>query len=523
MFRKVLVANRGEIAVRVMRALRELRIRSVGIYSSADRGALHVRYAGEAHEVGPAPAAESYLRIDRILEVARRAGCDALHPGYGFLSERAELARACAAAGVAFIGPPPEAIDAMGSKTGARARMTAAGVPVVPGTEPLGADPDAWTRAATGLGYPVLVKAAAGGGGKGMRAVAAPADLADAVARARSEAQNAFGDSTVYMEKLVQAPHHVEIQVLGLADGTVLHLWERECSIQRRHQKIVEETPSPLLDEGMRAAMGAVAVRAAAAVGYRGAGTVEFLVDGRTREFFFLEMNTRLQVEHPITEMVTGIDLVQAQVRIAAGEALGLRQEDLARRGTAMECRVYAEDPSAGFMPSPGRIVQAREPGGVGVRVDSGIYPGAEVPSLYDPLLAKVVAWGETREVARQRMARALAEYVVTGVRTNLAYLAAVVDHAAFRAGDYDTGFVDRWRDELLRESAAVPPDLAEVAALTAAVAAYERDRARGLDGGHAGGSGAGDRDRSDGAGAPNVVSPSGSRRPSPWKRWALP
>ena len=410
MFKKVLVANRGEIAVRIMRTLREMGICSVAIYSDADAAALHVRVADEAYRVGPAASVDSYLRGEVILDICREAQVDAIHPGYGFLSENAAFARSCAAAGITFIGPEPEAMEAMGSKTAARERMIAAGVPVVPGAE--AGDVETLLSAASELGYPVMLKASAGGGGKGMRLVEGPDDLEAAWERAKSEARKAFGDDEVYLEKAIVRPRHVEIQILADRAGNTVHVFERDCSIQRRHQKVVEETPSPATDETLIERMGEVAVRAAQAVGYHSAGTIEFLL-GEDGDFYFLEMNTRLQVEHPVTELVTGLDLVHEQVRIAAGEELGYAQSDIVRRGHAIECRVYAEDPSTGFLPSPGTIDVLRTPAGPGVRDDSGVYQGAEISSHYDPLISKLCVWAPTRQRAVARMRRALEEYIV--------------------------------------------------------------------------------------------------------------
>jgi acetyl-CoA carboxylase biotin carboxylase subunit len=451
MFQKVLVANRGEIAVRVMRTLREMGIRSVAVYSEADRRALHVRMADEAYPIGPAPSRESYLVIDRIIEACKKSGAQAVHPGYGFLSENAAFARAVAAAGITFIGPPASAMDAMGYKTAARERMTAAGVPVVPGATISSAAE--LPAIADRIGYPVMLKAAGGGGGKGMRLVKGPSELMAAFDRARSEAKSAFGDENVYVEKAIVEPRHVEIQVLGDSHGNVIHLFERDCSIQRRHQKVVEETPtpSPVRTPALIAKMGEVAVKAAKAVDYVSAGTVEFLLapDG---SFYFLEMNTRLQVEHPITELITGIDLVREQVRIAAGEPLGYGQDDVAPRGHAIQCRIYAEDPSSNFLPSPGTIEVLRLPGGPGVRDDSGAYEGAEISSFYDPLVSKLCTWAPTRELAIAKMRRALSEYVVTGIKTNLPFHLALMDHPEFQRGKYDTGFIGRNEGVLLTQ-----------------------------------------------------------------------
>jgi acetyl-CoA carboxylase biotin carboxylase subunit len=439
---KILVANRGEIAVRVLRACREMGIRSVAVYSEADRDALHVRRADEAYLLGPAPSRDSYLRGDKILEIAKRASVDAIHPGYGFLSESAAFARACDDAGVAFIGPRSETIALMGEKTSARRVAAAAGVPVVPGTlEPL-AD-GALLAEAEKLGFPVMLKAAAGGGGKGLRLVNAAAELPAALQRARSEAKNAFGDDSVYLEKALERPRHIEIQVLADHHGNAVHLFERECSLQRRHQKVLEESPSPLLTPELRERMGQLAVALVRQAGYRNAGTLEFLVDAEKKPYF-LEMNTRLQVEHPVTEMVLGLDLVRLQIGIARGEPLPFQQQDLKQRGHAIECRVYAEDPEQGFLPSPGKIVALRVPGGPGVRDDSGVYEGYEVPIHYDPLISKLVAWGGTRVAAIERMRRALAEYRVLGIKTTLPFFERVLEDERFLAGDYDTSFVER-------------------------------------------------------------------------------
>lgn len=467
MFKKVLVANRGEIAVRIMRTLREMGITTVAVYSDADANALHVRVADEAYRVGPAPSAESYLITENILDVCRRAGVDAIHPGYGFLSENPGFARACAEAGVTFIGPEPEAMEAMGSKTAARERMIAAGVPVVPGAEAGNATELA--AAAEEVGYPVMLKASAGGGGKGMRLVHTPDELESAWERAKSEAEKAFGDDQVYLEKAILKPRHVEIQVLADRQGNTVHLFERDCSIQRRHQKVVEETPSPVANAQLIDEMGEVAVRAAKAVGYHSAGTVEFLL-GEDGSFYFLEMNTRLQVEHPVTELITGLDLVREQVRIAAGEELGYTQDDIHRSGHAIECRIYAEDPATGFLPSPGAIRVLRTPAGPGVRDDSGVYEGAEITSHYDPLISKLCTWAPTRELAIGRMRRALREYVVLGPKTNLSFHLKLMEHPAFCEGHYDTGFIDANREALLE-----PSPIGEESQLLALAAAITR------------------------------------------------
>jgi len=472
-FRKVLVANRGEIAVRVVRACREMGILSVAVFSEADRGALHVRLADEARAIGPAPSRESYLRVDRVLEAARASGAEAIHPGYGFLAESPSFARACEEAGVVFIGPRSETIALMGEKTSARREAVAAGVPVVPGTLET-VNEDEVAPEAERIGYPVMLKAAAGGGGKGLRLVASPAELLPALARARSEAAGAFGDDRVYVEKAIVRPRHVEIQVLGDQHGNAVHLFERECSIQRRHQKVIEESPSPLLDPELRQRMGALAVALVRRTGYVNAGTLEFLV-GEDREPYFLEMNTRLQVEHPVTEMVTGLDLVKLQIRIALGEPLPFRQEDLSQRGHAIECRVYAEDPDAGFLPSPGRITALRVPGGPGVRDDSGVVEGGEVPIHYDPLVSKLVVWAESREEALQRMRRAVSEYRVVGIKTTLPFFERVLEHPAFVAGDFDTSFVST----VLGSANGRPARREDIAVAAAAIRALEERRAR--------------------------------------------
>ncbi|MGB1626211.1 MAG: acetyl/propionyl/methylcrotonyl-CoA carboxylase subunit alpha [Miltoncostaeaceae bacterium] len=416
MFEAVLVANRGEIAIRVMRTLREMGIRSVAVYSEADRDALFVQFADEAHSLGAGPAADTYLNIPKILEVAAAAGAQAVHPGYGFLAENAPFARACEDAGITFIGPPADAIDAMGSKTAARALMDAAGVPIVPGVTEGVADVAEATGIAEEIGYPIAVKAAAGGGGKGFRVALTPDDLEGAFEGARRESEKFFADSTVYLERYLPDPRHVEIQVLADGHGTTLWLGERDCSVQRRHQKLVEETPSPIVGDDLRRRMGEASVRAAEAVGYRSAGTLEYLVSGE--EFFFLEMNTRIQVEHTVTEMVTGLDLIREQVRIAAGEAIGLTQDDIRPRGHAFECRINAEDAEKRFLPTPGPITAYREPAGPGVRVDSGVQGGSVISDMYDPMVAKLITWDVDRERARMRMLRALDEYVVEGTTT---------------------------------------------------------------------------------------------------------
>ena len=443
LFKRILVANRGEIAVRVMRACRELGIESVAVYSEPDRGALHVRQADHAYPIGPARAAESYLRIDKLIAAAKESGAEAVHPGYGFLSERAAFAQACADAGLVFIGPSARAITAMGDKVEARRLMRKAGVPVVPGSDDaLGSDAEV-EKVASEMGFPLMLKAAGGGGGKGMRLVESADKLKSALRAARSEARSAFGDDRVYVEKAIVRPRHIEVQVLGDTHGHVVHLYERECSIQRRHQKVIEESPSTAIDQKTREEMGRVAVAAARAVDYVGAGTIEFLVD-QERRFYFLEMNTRIQVEHPITEAVTGVDLVKAQIEIAAGRPLRFTQADVVQRGWAIECRVYAEDPENGFLPAPGRIAVLRVPSGIGIRDDSGVYEGFEVSTHYDPILSKLVAWGSNRDEAIDRMLRALGEYVIVGPTANIAFHRWALQHPAFRAGDIDTSFIAR-------------------------------------------------------------------------------
>ena len=443
MFKKILIVNRGEIAVRVIRACRELGITAVAVYSDADRAAMHVLKADEAYWIGPAAAAESYLNIERIIEVAKRSGADAVHPGYGFLSENPRFARACGNAGVKFIGPSPESMELMGSKTRARQGMEKAGVPFVPGTSRGIESLAEAQKVASRLGYPVMLKAAAGGGGKGMRLVESENEFGSALEAARSEALRAFGDGEVYMEKAITNPRHIEMQVLADEHGNCVYLGERECSVQRRHQKVLEECPSPVVTPEMRKKMGEVAVRVAKTADYANAGTIEFLADGEAN-FYFLEMNTRLQVEHPVTELVAGLDLVQLQIRIAAGEKLPFTQQDVQLRGHAIECRVYAEDPANDYFPSPGEISLLSEPSGPGIRVDSGIYQGWNVPLEYDPLLAKLIGYGESREQAIGRLKRALQEYVVGGVKTNLALFRQILSDPEFLAGNTDTGLIAR-------------------------------------------------------------------------------
>jgi acetyl-CoA carboxylase biotin carboxylase subunit len=444
MFSKILIANRGEIAVRVIKACREMGIGSVAVFSEADAASLHVRLADEAVPIGPPPAAESYLDMERILEAARATGAEAIHPGYGFLAENAAFARLCEERGVVFIGPNSTALELVGDKVRARQTMEKAGIPTIPGMTSVSTSPEEFRAAARALGYPVMVKASAGGGGKGMRVVGDEPGLVPALEAGMREAKSAFGDDSVYLEKYIEEPRHVEFQVLADAHGRTVHLFERECSIQRRHQKILEESPSPALDPELRGRMGETAVRAMRAAGYDNAGTVEFLLD-RDRRFYFLEVNARLQVEHPVTELTTGVDLVRQQILIASGAELSLRQEDLRQRGHAVECRIYAEDPKASFLPSAGRIAFLREPKGPGVRFDSGIFEGFEVPVHYDPILAKLIVWAEDREAACRRMAAALDDCVILGIHTTTGFLKDVVDHPEFRAGRATTSFIGKF------------------------------------------------------------------------------
>ncbi|HZR10581.1 MAG TPA: acetyl-CoA carboxylase biotin carboxylase subunit [Myxococcales bacterium] len=467
--RKILIANRGEIAVRVARTCKEMRIRTVAIYSDADRGALHVRSCDEAVRVGPAASRESYLSIENVIGACKATGASAVHPGYGFLSENASFARACAAAGIVFIGPPPQAMEDMGEKTRARRKVIEAGVPVVPGLKepiPEGGEPAA-KEYAVSIGYPIMLKAAAGGGGKGMRLVADPRDFDSALATAKREAMGAFGDARVYIEKAIARPRHVEIQVFADTQGNCIWLGERECSVQRRHQKVIEETPSPVVTPELRAEMGRVAVNAAKAVDYVGAGTCEFLVDGNTRSFYFLEMNTRLQVEHPVTEWCTGLDLVRWQIEVASGARLPWAQEDVLRnlRGHAIEARLYAEDPAKNFLPSPGQILDLRLSQGPGVRNDVGVESGSEVPRYYDPMIGKLAVWARTREEAIARLKRALGETAIKGITTNVSYLKRVLDLDEFRKGDYDTGLLGRAQERLLRREQTGEEEIALAAA----------------------------------------------------------
>lgn len=478
MFDKVLIANRGEIAVRVIRACRELGLETVAVYSDVDRQALHVRYADEAYRLGPAPSRDSYLRGDKIIDIARKCGAKAIHPGYGFLAERADFAEACREAGLAFIGPNPSSIAAMGDKAVARSTVSKAGVKVVPGTEGEGSLSDEELLAlAPSIGFPLLVKATAGGGGKGMREVNSLEDMPTLLNAARREAESSFGDGNVYLERLVEGARHIEIQILADGQDNVIHLGERECSIQRRHQKLLEESPSPFVgeDEEFRQTIGAVAVRAAQAVNYVNAGTIEFLVD-KNKNFYFLEMNTRLQVEHPVTEMVTGIDIVKEQIRIARGRCLRHRQEDIHAKGWAIECRINAEDPYNNFIPSTGRITHTLLPTGPGIRVDTGVYIGFEVSPYYDSLISKLIVWGDTRGEAILRMRRALEEYKILGVRSNIPFHQHLMDSHRFMGGQYDTRFVeDRFSIEEAEERKESHPDIAAILATLVAHRQTER------------------------------------------------
>ena len=486
MFSKLLIANRGEIAVRIIRACRDLKISPVAVFSEPDATALHVRMADEAYCIGPAPSNQSYLGIAAIIATAQRAGAEAIHPGYGFLAENAEFARAVNAAGLIFIGPDPQAMEVMGSKTSARRAAFEAGVPVVPGTtESIQSYEDARATAQR-FGYPVMLKAAAGGGGKGMRQVANESELLSAFETAQSEAASAFGDSSIYLEKLVERPRHIEIQIFSDSQGNFVHLGERECSIQRRHQKVIEECPSPINDLSLRERMGAAAIRVAEAVNYTGAGTVEFLYSDVTREFYFLEMNTRLQVEHPVTELVTGLDLVREQINVAAGGRLSFTQEEVAWRGVAIECRVYAEDPENNFLPSPGKITFLRAPSGPGIRDDSGVTEGDEVSIYYDPMISKLAAWGRTRAEAIDRLRRALDEYALGGIKTTLPFFREIVRDEEFIAGRLDTGFITRFQER--RGGPSVSPETAHAQdarvtqqdiAIIAAALAYKRGQAK--------------------------------------------
>ncbi len=464
-FEKILIANRGEIARRVIRACREMGIATVAVYSDVDKHALHVLEADEAVAIGPAPPLESYLNMDAIIQAAKTTGCQAIHPGYGFLSENATFARKCREAGLVFIGPTPEAMELVGNKLRARQMVMQHGVPVTPGMESHTADLNVIRQFAEEIGYPIMIKAAAGGGGKGMRIVHTPDQLEHAIEASQREARSAFGDDTVYLEKFIQNPRHVEIQILADHHGNAVHLFERECSIQRRHQKIIEESPSPALDDALRQQMGEAALKVIQAVGYTNAGTVEFLLD-ENKNFYFLEVNARIQVEHPVTEWVTGVDLVKQQIRIASGEPLPFQQADLIQRGHAIECRIYAEDPENNFLPAIGKLLLVQEPVGPGIRVDSGIYSGMEVTHYYDPILSKIIVWDETREGAINKMIDALRQYVILGVRTPIPFLIELLDHPQFRAGELSTRFIDQyfsgWKLTLTPEEQAVAVAMAQ-------------------------------------------------------------
>ncbi len=466
MFKKILIANRGEIAIRVIRSCKEMGITTVAVYSDADRRSLHVRIADEAYHIGESSSAQSYLRMDKIIEAAKKSNAEAIHPGYGFLSENAEFTEACNKAGIKFIGPDAYAISTMGDKITARKKMIEAGVSVVPGTKGEMRDNATILKSAKEIGYPVMVKASAGGGGKGMRLVKSEEEIINAVKMAKSEAKSAFGNDAVYLEKFVNSPHHIEFQVLADKFGNTIHINERECSVQRRHQKVVEETPSPLMTAALRQKMGAEAVAAAKAVNYEGAGTVEFLVDNDLN-YYFLEMNTRLQVEHPVTEQTTGIDLVKEQIRIAYGEKLSLKQEDVILFGHSMECRIYAEDAENNFMPSPGKIKYVKEPAGIGVRNDGYIYKGFEIPIHYDPMISKLIVWGKDRQEAINRMKRALCEYRIIGVKTSIRFLMKIFENKEFIAGNYNTQFIETYSEELFSGATCENEDIENISAIT--------------------------------------------------------
>ncbi|MCP2605151.1 acetyl-CoA carboxylase biotin carboxylase subunit [Candidatus Aminicenantes bacterium AH-873-B07] len=461
--KKILIANRGEIAVRIIKTCREMGITSVAVFSEADKKALHVKLADEAYSIGPSPPLESYLNIDKIISVAKKCKANAIHPGYGFLAENSLFVKRCEEEGIIFIGPPSEPMEIMGKKTLSRKRMIEAGVPIIPGTIDSIKDEKDLFKTAKQIGFPLLLKASAGGGGKGMRLVKNEDELLSSYQLAKSEAHSSFGDDSIYIEKYIDRPHHIEIQILADQYGNYIYLGERECSIQRRYQKVLEETPSPLLDDNTRRAMGEVAVKAAKAVGYVNAGTVEFVVD-ENKNFYFLEMNTRLQVEHPITEMVTGIDLVKEQIKIASGEKLSFNQKDIKPRGASIECRIYAEDPDNNFLPSTGTIVYYQAPeGGLGIRLDSGVYQGYQVPMEYDPIIAKLITWGRTREEAIHRMLRALFEYQIIGIKTTIPFFKKILLHPKFYSGKYNTHFINEL--EKMREEDEEEKKIALIAA----------------------------------------------------------
>jgi len=477
MFKKILIANRGEIAIRVHRACKELGINTVAVFSEADRNSLHVLLADEAYCIGPAPSRESYLNIPKIIEVAKKAKAQAIHPGYGFLSENEDFADACEKAGITFIGPSIYAISAMGDKLSARDMMKKANVPIVPGSDgPISTIDDVRTVVKK-IGYPIMIKASAGGGGKGMRFVLSEAELESAMRAAKSEALSYFGDDKVYVEKYVTNPKHIEIQIFGDSKGNVVHLFERECSIQRRHQKIIEESPSPALDNNTRMAMGDIAVKAAKSVNYCGAGTVEFIYDIDSKDFYFLEMNTRLQVEHPVTELVTGVDLVQEQILVASGAPLSFSQSTLSQKGWALEARIYAEDPIT-FMPSPGKIVRCRHPQGPFTRIDSYVYPGYEVPMHYDSMIAKLSTWGSDRNVAIARCQRALEEFILTGIKTNIPLHKRIMQNEKFRKGDFSTHFIEKDFDAFDKLFSTTDD---RVFLITAAIEAYNQHKSQGV------------------------------------------
>lgn len=489
MFSKILVANRGEIAIRVMRACRELGIKSVAVYSEADKNALFTRYADEAYEIGKPAPSQSYLRIDRILEVAEKAGAEAIHPGYGFLAENPRLGEECEKQGIKLIGPKGSVIEAMGDKITSKKLMKKAGVPVIPGTDQGVSDPDEAARIADSIGYPVIIKASAGGGGIGMRAVYEEDELIRAMESTQSVAASAFGDPTVYIEKYLERPRHIEFQVMADESGNVIHLADRECSIQRRHQKLIEEAPSPIMTPELRERMGSAAVKAAEYIGYENAGTVEFLYSNG--DFYFLEMNTRIQVEHPITEVITGVDLVKEQIRVASGEELRFTQKDINIRGHAIECRINAENPLEDFAPNPGKITGYRSPGSIGVRVDSGVYMNYEIPPFYDSMISKLIVWGMDRQEAINRMKRALSEYIILGVKTTIPFHKAIMRNEAFRRGELHTHFVDEYRrgiDAEMRKIVKEDQEMVErlqstflpskkVAAISAAIGTYMHSR----------------------------------------------
>jgi len=476
MIKKILVANRGEIALRVMRSCRESGLGTVAVYSDADRKSMHVRYADEAYNIGPAPSRESYLNIDNIIAAAKQSGADAIHPGYGFLSENAAFSQRCKDEGIKFIGPDAYAITTMGDKITARQTMIRSGVPVVPGTTEKLSDEQKALEVVAEIGFPIMIKASAGGGGKGMRLVRNSEDLIPMLRMARSESMNAFGDDAVYIEKYIESPHHIEFQILADQHGNVVHLFERECSIQRRHQKVIEETPSPLMNPELRKEMGEKAVAAARAVNYEGAGTIEFIVSDNL-EYYFLEMNTRLQVEHPVTERVVGVDLVKEQINIANGLPLSFTQEDLKQHGHAIQCRIYAEDPDNNFMPNPGTIKHITEPLGLGVRYDGYVYEGYEIPMYYDPMICKLITWGKTRPEAIARMRRALYEYKITGVKTSIKFLERIMDNQSFVEGKYNTHFIEENAEYLMtkRRCGTECEDMAFIAAFIDYIDKMER------------------------------------------------